>query len=291
MDPEQVYRLTLSNGSIVEVYEHKYGFNPQVDTVTMTVRRRFHLIQSTNHSEQLWLLHYLRSPEQDHIKVSLEQSRPQPPRQYPLPELPNNQFFLGSQIQPPVVLRPQQQPQQAQQSTQTQQQHGGSYYNRPNIPAAAPGQPAYKRARMNSLPIGTGAELLEGQDEFDIYSLRDGAAVRYRWLGELMEEVLGSAHHTKDITLSKVTLGEETPQNVKDFMTRLEANMSASEESHKERVAAFKLIGQAYKTATAKLEKVQSLEELEMAQADFEAETKSIVAPARDDVIERLLTV
>ena len=132
---------------------------------------------------------------------------------------------------------------------------------------------------------------MDGQDEFDIYSLRDGAAVRYRWLGELMEEVLGSAHHTKNIALSKITLGEESPRTVEDFMTRLEENMAGVEEAHKKRVANFRSIGHIYKAATAKLDAVQTLTDLERVNSELEAQTAAKVIPARDDVIERPVTV
>ena len=47
---------------MVEVYEHKYGYNPRTEGMTSYVRRRFHLIQGGN--PQLWLIHYLRAPDE-----------------------------------------------------------------------------------------------------------------------------------------------------------------------------------------------------------------------------------
>ena len=47
---------------MVEVYEHKYGFNPRTEGMTSYVRRRFHLITGGN--PQLWMIHYLRAPDE-----------------------------------------------------------------------------------------------------------------------------------------------------------------------------------------------------------------------------------
>src|SRR5262245_50047370 len=62
LDPETVIHLPVAADRVVEVYEHKYGFNPRTETMTSYVRRRFHLVHGGN--PQLWLIHYLRAPDE-----------------------------------------------------------------------------------------------------------------------------------------------------------------------------------------------------------------------------------
>ena len=63
---------------MVEVYEHKYGYNPRTEGMTGYVRRRFHLVQGGN--PQLWLIHYLRAPDEgtSSHQASFINNRPSP---------------------------------------------------------------------------------------------------------------------------------------------------------------------------------------------------------------------
>lgn len=91
MDSENCYRIDIGANTI-EIFEHKYGFHPTTETHTSRIRRRFRLIKGGN--DQLWLIYYLRSSENDRIVANSQTSIPQPPRTYPLPYIQNKPFLL-----------------------------------------------------------------------------------------------------------------------------------------------------------------------------------------------------
>ena len=95
MDAEQSYQTTVQ-GRQLDIWEHKFGFTPGVDGVTCRLRRRFRLGgKGPNElSSSLWLLFYTKSEENQRVQVNLAQARPQPPRQYPLPQTQSKPFNL-----------------------------------------------------------------------------------------------------------------------------------------------------------------------------------------------------
>ncbi|KTW30392.1 uncharacterized protein T551_01675 [Pneumocystis jirovecii RU7] len=91
MDSENCYRVDIG-GNTVEIFEHKYGFHPATESHTSRIRRRFRLIKGGN--DQLWLIYYLRSNENDRLLANSQTAIPQPPRSYPLPYIQNKPFML-----------------------------------------------------------------------------------------------------------------------------------------------------------------------------------------------------
>lgn len=95
MDAEQSYQM-LVQGRQLDIWEHKYGFAPGVDGVTCRLRRRFRLGGKgpNDLSSSLWLLFYTRSEENQRVQANIAQARPQPQRQYPLPQTQSKPFNL-----------------------------------------------------------------------------------------------------------------------------------------------------------------------------------------------------
>ncbi|QSL66566.1 hypothetical protein MERGE_000948 [Pneumocystis wakefieldiae] len=88
MDSENCYRVDVGGN----VFEHKYGFYPATESHTSRIRRRFRLVKGGN--DQLWLIYYLRSSENDRLVVNTQTATPQPPRTYPLPFIQNKPFLF-----------------------------------------------------------------------------------------------------------------------------------------------------------------------------------------------------
>jgi len=82
----------------VEVYEHKYGYNPRTDSMTSYVRRRMHLVQGGN--PQLWLIHYLRAPEEGKSTLVLKLSNRSTPS-----ESGSRSTLHSSTVSPPHPCR------------------------------------------------------------------------------------------------------------------------------------------------------------------------------------------
>ncbi|KAG4302405.1 hypothetical protein PCANB_001332 [Pneumocystis canis] len=95
MDSENCYRIDIG-GNTVEIFEHKYGFYPLTESHTSRIRRRFRLIRGGN--DQLWLIYYLRSSENDRLVANTHTAIPQPPRTYPLPYIQNKPFLLYENV-------------------------------------------------------------------------------------------------------------------------------------------------------------------------------------------------
>ncbi|KAG5519523.1 hypothetical protein PMAC_001677 [Pneumocystis sp. 'macacae'] len=91
MGSENCYRVDIG-GNTIEIFEHKYGFHPATESHTSRIRRRFRLIKGGN--DQLWLIYYLRSNENDRLLANSQTATPQPPRSYPLPYIQNKPFML-----------------------------------------------------------------------------------------------------------------------------------------------------------------------------------------------------
>jgi SWI/SNF and RSC complexes subunit Ssr4 C-terminal len=149
--------------------------------MTSYVRRRFHLIQGGN--PQLWLLHYLRAPDEDRLPASQPQQT-FPPRPFPLPNIAKVEFVLGPQGQLVSFKNPSTQwtpsfPQQ------TQTQFPGSGYT-----------PQF-RGRQPVPPQGIKRVKIEEEEDDEVLIPRDVAAGRYvRWT-EWMEEIISSGYHIR----------------------------------------------------------------------------------------------
>ncbi|KTW26475.1 hypothetical protein T552_02956 [Pneumocystis carinii B80] len=97
MDSENCYRIDIG-GNTVEIFEHKYGFHPVTESHASRIRRRFRLVKGGN--DQLWLIYYLRSSENDRLPANSQTAIPQPPRTYPLPFIQNKPFLLYESATP-----------------------------------------------------------------------------------------------------------------------------------------------------------------------------------------------
>jgi hypothetical protein len=189
---------------VVEVYEHKYGFNPRTEGMTSYVRRRFHLISGGN--PQLWMIHYLRAPDEgtlatpsldktktdsiDRLPVSQAATQPYPPRPFPLPPITKIEFLLSPTGQlvsfknPNTTWQPNMPPAApAYPST--------PYGPRPPVPAQqyrpTPPMPAQPAKRVK----------IEEEEEEEVLMPRDVAAGRFiRWT-EWMEEILSSGYNIR----------------------------------------------------------------------------------------------
>ena len=186
---------------MVEVYEHKYGFNPRTEGMTGYVRRRFHLISGGN--PQLWLIHYLRAPDEgmyasfprvnikDRLPVTHSAPQPYAPRPFPLPNIGKIEFVISNTGQlvsfknPNTTWQPNMPP--VQQQHYSPQQFG----QRPQV------QPPAYRPQPQMTPQSAKRVKLEEEEEEDVFIPRDVAAQRFvRWT-EWMEEILGSGYNIR----------------------------------------------------------------------------------------------
>ncbi|KAG4304222.1 hypothetical protein PORY_002403 [Pneumocystis oryctolagi] len=235
MDTENCYRIDIG-ANTVEIFEHKYGFHPATESHTSRIRRRFRLIKGGN--DQLWLIYYLRSSENDRLLANSQTAIPQPPRSYPLPYIQNKPFLLyeNTTLQPsrsyssvsntiakpmiyynsPIPIKGNQLFQKNQYSSQPGELHSTTCTIQPNIPLFYDSRKKHKTNSSAATDYGSQntenplsyqskgiPETEEPQgDELDFLTPRDISIARYMRHHDWIEEILNSTFKIDDILSS-----------------------------------------------------------------------------------------
>ncbi|KAG8871941.1 hypothetical protein FRC20_009971 [Serendipita sp. 405] len=187
-------------GPDIECYEAKQGFIPGQDSQAFRIRRRYHFIRP--HNPNVWLVHYSRSPTPVPVAMHLHQQI----RQYPLPNLPALNTFIGGNRMGEMAHE-----EEARQIIAAVQarapeafynpQRGGPHHSGPPIgyggmPQDISSQTAIlreleRKKRMIAPPVRRDEE--DSPDEDAAVSVRTLALSRYKRNHELMEEVFHRA--------------------------------------------------------------------------------------------------
>ncbi|KAL2854473.1 DUF1750-domain-containing protein [Aspergillus pseudoustus] len=237
-DVEQAFTFE-SRGYLVEMWLHRSGYHPPNESMAIHCRRRYRLLPSKVPNPNLpppdpslWIIHYSRSPPNDHLPANRIPLLPQvqgmlAQRRFLQSQgiLARKDFMLHDRNNWPAIGLP---PQMAVQ--QGYQQPQGTYPNampgrQPFYPQAVPGaqppagavQPKAQRghrATSTAVNAATTDFALEDEDVsagdlMDLLTPREVSKMRYQQHHEWMEEVLASPFAISQITPVSLGLGRK----------------------------------------------------------------------------------
>ncbi|GAO49740.1 hypothetical protein SAICODRAFT_73793 [Saitoella complicata NRRL Y-17804] len=249
----------LGQGTVLEFYESKYGWDPTdpsaaPDGATTTTRRRYRLVRGGN--EQLWFIHYAAAAE-ERVLADIQSSRPLPPRRYPLPNLAQSPLFhLHSEpgaVPAALAMGPPPSQQQPRKRQRLDPRQGG---------------PREWQAMQEDL-----SEDVEG-DDLDTLDPVVVAQARYIRRHEWMEEIFGSVYPTSQILRPTPTLSgtdeEKAAQTLAEKIAALQREVEEMKEAHAKTLETFTGSTENYAAATKALSSVKNLNDIATIQAEVE---------------------
>ncbi|KAJ5160809.1 uncharacterized protein N7482_007813 [Penicillium canariense] len=234
-DAEQAFTFE-SRGYMVEMFLHRSGYHPPNENVASHCRKRYRIVSSKipnapQPDPSLWIVHYSRAPQQDHIAATRIPVTPQvqnmlAQRRYlqSQGQLARKEFLLHDRNNWPTINFPPQmapqgfsQPQAAYQSTQQgrpgfypPQAHAGA------VPPPAAQSKAQRPHRASSTAMAAAAadfaledEDVSSGDVMDLLTPREVSKMRYVQHHGWMEEIFASPYAISQITPVSLGLGRK----------------------------------------------------------------------------------
>ncbi|BFZ64994.1 hypothetical protein YB2330_006157 [Saitoella coloradoensis] len=244
----------LAQGTVLEFYESKYGWDPTdpsaaPDGATTTIRRRYRLVRGGN--EQLWFIHYAAAEER--VIADIQSSRPLPPRRYPLPNLAQSPLFhLHSEpgaVPAALAMGPPPSQQQPRKRQRLDPRQGGTR--------------EWQQMQEDL------SEDVEG-DDLDTLDPVIVAQARYVRRHEWMEEIFGSIYPTTQILPPTLSGTDEEKKTLAEKITALQEEVEEMRKAHAKTLETFTGSTEHYADATKALSSVKNLNDIEKIQGEVE---------------------
>ncbi|EPS32040.1 hypothetical protein PDE_06999 [Penicillium oxalicum 114-2] len=236
-DVEQAFTFE-ARGYTVEMFIHRSGYHPPNENLATHSRKRYRIVSSKVPNApapdpSLWIVHYSRAPQQDHIPANRIPITPQVQnvmgqRRFlqSQGQLAHKDFLLHDRNSWPTVRFPPQMPPQGFAQPQPGPPYSSTQPGRPGFypaqahPAAAPPAPAQgkapRAARAPSAAMAAVAadfaledEDVSSGDAMDFLTPREISKMRYVQHHEWMEEIFGSHYAISQITPVSLGLGRK----------------------------------------------------------------------------------